>query len=120
MSKSPSPPWMPGNPHDRSVTGFRTRNGSSKGPMGRTFYYGMKARGEGPRETYITPNRIIITAADEAAWLEARANPSGTEARLIAKAEAMRKARGRKAGRAAAASERHVSKRRGLDPEVAA
>jgi hypothetical protein len=77
MSKFPSPQWIPGNPNDRSVTGFRIRNGSAKGPMSRTLYFGMKARGDGPRETYITPNRIIITAADEQTWLEARANPSG-------------------------------------------
>jgi hypothetical protein len=109
VSKSP---WIAGNPNDRSVTGFRIRNGSSKGPMSRAFYYAMKARGVGPRETYLSPNRIIITPPDEAAWLEARATPRGTEARLIAKAEAMRKARGRKAGKAAAASPHHVSKRK--------
>jgi hypothetical protein len=103
--------WIAGNPNDRSVTGFRIRNGGAKGPMSRAFYYRLKARGEGPRETYLTPDKIIITAADERAWLEARANPSDTEARLIAKTEAMRKARGRKAGRAAAASPHHVSKR---------
>jgi hypothetical protein len=80
--------------------------------MSRGFYYAMKARGMGPRETCLGLNRIIITAADEAAWLEARANPRGTEARLIAEIEAMRKARGRRAGSAAAASPRHISKRR--------
>ena len=111
MSKFSRPQWIPGNPNDRSVTGFRIRNGSSKGPMSRAFYYAMKARGLGPREISLGLNRIIITAADEAAWLEARANPGDTEARLIAEIEAARKARGRKAGRAAAASPRHVSKR---------
>lgn len=118
MSKSPSP-WIPGNPNDRSITGFRTRNGTSKGPMSRVFYYALKARGAGPRETHLTPSRIIITAADEQAWLEARANPSGTEARLIAKAATMRKERGRKAGKAAAASPRHVSKRKLQSSEAA-
>jgi hypothetical protein len=87
--------------------------------MSRGFYYAMKARGVGPRETHITPGRIIISAADEASWLEARANPCGTEARLIAKAEAMRTARGRKAGKAAAASPLHVSKRKLQSAEAA-
>jgi hypothetical protein len=72
--------------------------------MPRSFYYKQKARGDGPRETYISAHRIIITAKDEAAWLEARANPCGTEARLNAKAAEMRKARAQKAGRAAIAS----------------
>jgi len=88
--------WVPGNPNDRSVTGFRIRCGSAKGPLSRGVYYRMKAEGLGPRETYLSPHRIIITAKDEAEWLEARANPQGTEARLIAKAEeAQRSARAR-------------------------
>jgi len=111
--------WIAGNTHDRSVTVFRIRCGGAKGPMSRAFYYRLKARGEGPRETYLSPGKIIITSADERAWLEARANPSDTEARLIAKTEAMRKTRGRKAGRAAAASPRHVSKRRAHETKAA-
>lgn len=105
-------PWVPGNVNDRSVTGFRIRHGTARGPMSRTFYYAMKARGEGPRETFLSVGKVIITEADEAAWEEQRANPRGTESRLIAKAEEMRRSRGRKAGRAAVASPRHVSKKR--------
>jgi hypothetical protein len=105
-------PWIAGNPNDRSVTGFRIRNGSARGPMSRTFYYKLKMVGLGPRETFLSPGKTIISAADEAAWQEARANPSSTEAKLIAKAEEMRRHRGRKAGAAAAASPRHVSKKR--------
>jgi len=103
--------WQPGNPNDRSTKGFRIRNGTSKGPMSRAFYYKLKRRGDGPRETYLSPGRVIITAKDEAAWLEARANPCGTEARLLAKAAEMRRARAQKAGRAAVASPLHRSKR---------
>jgi hypothetical protein len=103
-------PWVPGNPNDRSVTGFRIRNGGARGPMSRTFYYKMKAEGIGPRETFLSATKVIITPADELAWQERRANPRGTEARLIAKAEEMRRSRGRKAGRAAAQSPRHISK----------
>jgi hypothetical protein len=119
MSKLPLAPWVAGNPNDRSVTGFRIRNGNARGPMSRGFYYKMKKRGDGPRETYLSPDRIIITAADEAAWLEARANPRGTEARLIAKAMESRKARTRKAGKASVASPYHYTKRRALEAEVA-
>jgi hypothetical protein len=110
MSKLPLAPWVAGNPNDRSVSGFRIRHGSARGPMSRGFYYKMKRRGDGPRETYLSPDRIIITPADEARWLEARSNPQGTEARLIARAEAARKIRACKAGRAAIASPRHATK----------
>lgn len=104
--------WQPGNPHDRSITGFRIRQGNARGPMSRAFYYKMKARGDGPRETYLSPGRVLITAKDEAAWLEAKSNPQGTEARLAAKASAeMRKARAQKAGKAAVASPLHRSHR---------
>ena len=34
--------WVPGNPNDRSVTGFRIRHGSSRGPMSRRYYYELK------------------------------------------------------------------------------
>jgi hypothetical protein len=104
--------WVPGNPNDRSVTGFRIRNGGARGPMSRTFYYAMKKRGEGPRETFISFNKTIITERDELAWQERRATPSDTEARLIARAEKARRSRGRKAALASAASPRHVSKQR--------
>jgi hypothetical protein len=102
--------WVPGNPNDRSVTGFRTRNGGAKGPMSRSFYYGMRKRGIGPRETFLSPTKVIITPTDELAWQQARSHPHGTEAKLIAKAEEMRRSRGRNAGRASVASPRHVSK----------
>jgi hypothetical protein len=104
-------PWIPGNPHDRSVGGFRIRNGSGRGPMSRSFYQRMKERGEGPRETFLSALKIIITPQDELAWQEARADPRDAGARL-AKAEAMRRERARKAGRTSLAGPNHVSKTR--------
>ena len=103
--------WTPGNPNDRSVTGFRIRHGSARGPMSRTFYYGMKKKGLGPRETTIN-NFTIILPADEREWEEARAKPVGTEAKLVAKTKAWRHRRSLKSGAAAAASPKHVSKQR--------
>ena len=102
--------WTPGNPNDRSVTGFRIRHGGPRAPMSRRFYQVMQQRGLGPRETIIN-NKTIITAADEAAWEAARANPTGTEAKLIEAVKAMRHRRAKLAGAAAAKSARHVSKR---------
>jgi len=103
--------WIPGNPNDRSVTGFRIRHGSARGPMSRRFYYEMKKSGLAPVETTVN-KKVIITAAAEADWEAARTNPTGTEARLQAKAKAQRVARAKKAGQVAAASPNHVSKRR--------
>jgi hypothetical protein len=94
--------------NDRSVTAFRERHGLS-----RTLYYSLKQQGRAPRETYLTPHKIIITPKDEAAWLAARAKPHGTEARLIAAAAEARRARARHAARISVASPRHVSKRGG-------
>jgi hypothetical protein len=90
----------------QSVTSFRERHGLS-----RTLYYSLKQQGRAPRETFLTAHKIIITAKDEARWLAARANPRGAEARLIAKAAEMRRARARRAALISVASPRHVSKR---------
>jgi hypothetical protein len=103
--------WIVGNPNDRSVTGFCHRHGSAKGPMGRSFYNKLKKRGLGPRETVIG-GKTLISAADEAAWDEARANPVGDEAKLVDAVKKWRHRRALKAGAAAVASSRHVSKRR--------
>jgi hypothetical protein len=101
--------WIPGNFNDRSVKGFRIRHGSDRGPMSRTFYYRMKKAGFGPRETNIL-NKVTITSEDEQAWERARAEPVGTEAKLVAKQKAWRQWRSKRSGAAAAASARHVSK----------
>jgi len=103
-------PWVAGCNDDRSILGFRIRHGSSRGPMSARFYHEMQKRGVGPRETVVL-GKTIITERDERAWEEARANPTGTEARLVAKVRERRHQRALKAGRASAASPEHISKR---------
>ena len=100
------------DPNDRSVTGFRIRHGSARGPMSRTLYYRLKKAGRGPREIRVTPTMIIITPEDELAWHDSLAHPRDTEQRLIAKVDARRLARAKKAAAASAASPRHVSKKK--------
>jgi hypothetical protein len=100
------------DPNDRSVTGFRIRHGSARGPMSRALYYRLKKEGRGPREIRVTPTLIIITPEDEVAWHQQLAHPGDTEARLIAKVDARRLARAKKGAAASAASPRHVSKRK--------
>lgn len=80
--------------------------------MSPSAYYRLRAAGRGPRETYISAGRIIITPAAEKAWDKARANPSTTEQRLIEKSKAFRLDRAKKAGKAALDSDNHVSKTR--------
>jgi hypothetical protein len=104
--------WVPGNVNDRSVEGFRIRHGGRRGPMSKSKYHRLKNEGRAPRETVIGPNTTLITVADELAWDQERANPTDTEARLIAKVKAMRVKRAKKAAVAAAASPLHVSKQR--------
>jgi hypothetical protein len=98
--------WLPGDPRDRSVTGFRIRNGGSHGPMSKTKYYKLKKEGRGPRETFLG-TQSIITPQNELAWQEARANPKGTEARLLAAEAKRRSARARSAAVAAMKSPLH-------------
>ena len=100
--------WLPGDPRDRSITGFRIRNGGSHGPMSKTKYYALKKTSRGPRETNLG-SRSIITPQDELAWQEARANPKGTEARLIAREAEQRTLRARRASQLAVQSPLHVS-----------
>lgn len=104
-------PWVTGGPGDLSITGFRHRHGSAKGPMSRTHYYKLKNTGRGPRETEVA-GVIMILPKDELAWERMMAKPGTTEARLIAKMKEMRHRRSLKAGKAAAASPRHASKQR--------
>jgi hypothetical protein len=105
-----NPVWIVGNPHDRSITGFRYRHGSAHGPMSKSAYYRLRNAGLGPVETPVSANRVIITVKDEKAWEKARANPSGTEAKLVAKMKKARIKRAKKAAIAAKESPNHVSK----------
>jgi hypothetical protein len=103
------PEWVAGNPNDRSIRGFRIRHGTSRGPMSASFYNRLKKAGRGPKESYVD-GKVFISVENEEAWDRARSDPSGTEAKLIAKMKAMRHRRALKAGRASAASAKHVSK----------
>src|SRR5262245_2713830 len=102
--------WVPGNPNDRSVTGFRIRHGNSRGPMSVAFYAKLRRAGLGPVET-VVGGTISISPESERAWDEARANPTDpAELKSIAKARARWHERALAAGAAAAESPNHVSK----------
>jgi hypothetical protein len=77
-------PWVPGNPNDRSVYGFRVRHGGRKGPMSKTQYYALRKAGLGPREQHVGGS-IKITPEAEAEWDRARMAPQDTVARLAAR-----------------------------------
>jgi hypothetical protein len=72
-------------------------------------YHKLKNAGLGPDEMRIG-NLIRITLEAELAWQRARTNPQGAELKARERAEAVAVARGRNAGRLAAASSKHVSK----------
>jgi hypothetical protein len=95
--------WVTGNPGDLSITGFRHRHGSAKGPMSRNHYYKLKDAGRAPRTTEVG-GIIMILPEDERAWEEMMANPGSTEEQLIAEAQEMRHRRSLKAGAASVAS----------------
>jgi len=101
--------WVPGNPHDRSILGFRTRHGNSRGPMSVAFYNKLKKLGLGPHETVVGMT-VSISPEDEKAWDDARRNPTGDEAARVAATRARWHERALKAGKKAAKSPNHVSK----------
>jgi hypothetical protein len=103
--------WVKGGDGDLSVTGFRHRNGSASGPMSLKLYNSLKRRGLGPRES-IVGSKVVVFPEDEAAWRRARSNPTGDEAARVAELRAKWHRRALAAGRAAAASPKHVSRLR--------
>ena len=104
--------WIPGNVNDRSVLGFRTRHGSSRGPMSVTAYRKLKKLGIAPRET-IVGGIVLVLPEDEKAWDDARRNPTNdAELKQIAATRERWHKRALAAGKAAAASPIHVSKRK--------
>jgi hypothetical protein len=104
--------WAPGNPFDRSITGFCIRHGSSRGPMSKAAYHRLKAKGRGPKETYIGA-RIIITPDAEQEWDRQHADGvGGTEAELQARVKKIRAERMAKAVAKSRASPNHISKQR--------
>ena len=110
--------WLPGNPNDRSVYGWRIRHGGSHGPMGSSKYHQLKKEGRGPRETIIG-GKILITVADEAAW--DKSPPKGDEPKhqLDERAEGRRE-RAKKAAAAAILSPLHISNVRRRKSQAAA
>lgn len=88
--------WVPGNPNDRSILGFRIRNGSSRGPMSKQKYNSLKKKKRGPREIR-DGNTIIITPKAEEEWRRAREAPRGAEARLVAREAQARRQRAKDA-----------------------
>jgi hypothetical protein len=66
--------WSRGNPNDRSIEGFRIRNGSARGPMSKKFFYSMKQAGLAPRIKCVLGKQIITPAA-ELEWQEAQDTP---------------------------------------------
>ncbi len=104
--------WVPGNPHDRSVKGFRIRHGGSRGPMSITLYTKLKKRGLAPRETVIG-NVIVILPEDEKAFDDARRNPTDdTELKAIEKTRERWHRRALVAGAKSVKSPKHITKRR--------
>lgn len=89
-----------------SISEFCERNGIS-----RSKYHKLKRDGRGPAE--MRDGRIVrITLESELAWHKSLTHPTGQLAELRASDEAATRDRGRNAGRLAAQSPRHVSKRK--------
>ena len=97
---------VPGSQFDRSITGFRMRQGLSL-----STYYRLQRAGRGPRETRISLRQVVISPTAEAAWEASMVKPSGAEARLVSKLKADASAQARKGAAAAKLSAKHVSKR---------
>jgi hypothetical protein len=88
-----------------TITEFCARNRISK-----NAYYTLKARGLGPREMALG-RAIRISIEEEAKWRADRSNPKPTEAKSNARKANERVALATRAGKLAAASSRHISKR---------
>jgi hypothetical protein len=92
--------WIPGNPNDRSIAGFRLRHGGRKAAMSKSKYYSMRKAGIGPVEQIIGRMRRITPEA-EREWDErmmAAAAASGDTATRLARRE-LKRARKTKVGK---------------------
>jgi hypothetical protein len=94
-------------PQAFTIAEFCVRNS-----IGLSTFHKLKNQGRGPRMMFLG-RAIRIGIEAERDWRAEREQPEGAEARLVAKETAARVAAGRRAGSLAAASPRHVSKRRG-------
>ena len=93
-------------PQTLSIATFCARNG-----IGLTLYHKLKQQGRGPREMRLG-RTIRITLDAERDWQREREFPSDAEARLIAREQKARVGLARRAGKIAAASPKHISRRR--------
>jgi hypothetical protein len=105
MAFQGGPPATRDEPPAMTIAQFCTRNQISA-----TFYQKLRRLSLGPTELRAGGHIVRITPQSEAAWRAARENPQAAEARLIAREQAVARAQRRAAGRASAASPRHVSK----------
>ena len=93
-------------PQAFTIAEFCERNG-----IGLSTFHKLKSQRRAPRMMYLG-RAIRIGIEAERDWRAEREKPEPAEAKLIAKETTQRIAAGRRAGRLAAASPRHVSKNR--------
>lgn len=93
-------------PQAFSIAEFCARNKISE-----TLYHKLKSQGRGPR-TMELGRAIRITAQAERDWQNARENPQGAEAKLVASQAAKRRRECKRLGALSAGSPRHFSKTR--------
>lgn len=93
-------------PQAFTVAEFCARN-----RIGLSTFHKLKNQKRGPRMMYLG-RAIRISIEAERDWRAERERPEGAEAKLIARETKARVVAGRRAGSLAAASPRHVSKRR--------
>jgi hypothetical protein len=91
----------------RTINQFCAHHHISRGK-----YFGMRRLGLGPVEMRLGPGTVRITAESDLAWQRARQNPIGAELTQIEQGKAVLAARGSTAGTAAAASPKHISRKR--------
>jgi hypothetical protein len=99
-------------PQTLSIATFCARNG-----IGLTLYHRLKNEGRGPREMRLG-RTIRITLEAERDWQREREWPSDAEARLIAREHKARVGLSRRAGKIAAASPKHISRRTARNGKV--
>lgn len=90
-----------------SINEICKRNRISRGK-----YFSLRRAGLGPVEMRLPPNTIRVTLEAERDWQRACEQPTGDQLAAVEQCKAALAARGSKAGRLAAESQRHVSKRR--------
>jgi hypothetical protein len=94
--------WVPGNPHDRSITGFRIRHGSARGPMSKQKYSALRKKGRGPVESC-----GLITVEAEAVFDRAMTAPKGAMAKMLAREAKARRERAINAAKRGAAKRKN-------------